>query len=58
MAGIESLVDRKEAAVGFAVGSVAPELIMRVADASQLLPAKATFFDPKPTPGLFLRIQH
>jgi len=32
-------------------------MIMKVADTDRLLPPKATFFDPKPMPGLLLRLK-
>lgn len=55
--GLERRVDSGEAVVAFSVGRVSVGRIMQIADADQLLPPKATFFDPKPLPGLLLRLQ-
>jgi len=54
--GVQRVVDSGEAALGFVVGAVSTKQIMAVADASKLLPPKATFFDPKPMPKLLLRL--
>lgn len=55
--GIERCVQSGEVVVGFALRRVSPNEVMAVADANKLLPPKATFFDPKPMPGLLLRLQ-
>eukprot|EP01039_Chlorochromonas_danica_P002001 gene2001-2184_t len=55
--GIERCIQSGEAVVGFALRRVSPSEVMAVADANKLLPPKATFFDPKPMPGLLLRLQ-
>lgn len=54
---IEYCVDSNEAMVGFTVARVSTRMIMKIADADCLLPPKATFFDPKPMPGLLLRLK-
>ena len=44
------------ASVAFCVSRVAVADIMRVADAGQLMPPKATCFNPKPLSGLLTRL--
>lgn len=57
LSGLEQRVDSNAAIVAFSIGKVSVQRIMKIADANQLLPPKATFFDPKPLPGLLLRLQ-
>lgn len=45
-----------EAMVAFCVSPVSVSDVMRVADAGQLMPPKATCFNPKPLTGLFVRL--
>lgn len=54
--GLESRVDSKRACAAFRVGRVTVSDIMRVADAGQLMPPKATCFSPKPLCGLVIRL--
>jgi uncharacterized protein (DUF1015 family) len=54
--GVEKLVDSGAAAVGFLVSAVSTGKIMEIADAAQLLPAKASFFHPKPLSNMLLRL--
>ena len=54
--GLEARVASGEASVAFCVPRVSVADIMRVADAGQLMPPKATCFNPKPKPGLLLRL--
>lgn len=54
---VQACVDSGEAAVGFTVARVSTRMIMKIADADKVLPPKATFFDPKPIPGLMLRLK-
>ena len=54
--GLESRVDSQKASVAFRVGTVTVSDIMRVADAGQLMPPKATCFTPKPLCGLMVRL--
>jgi hypothetical protein len=54
--GLENRVDSGEAQVAFYVSRVSVGDIMRVADAGQLMPPKATCFDPKPLAGLMVRL--
>lgn len=56
MAGLETRVDSKTACVAFCVGRVSVQDVMRVADAGQLMPPKATCFSPKPLSGLLVRL--
>jgi len=55
-AGVSEQVQQGHAVVGFMVSAVPAHLIMQVADADLILPAKATFFDPKPMSNLLLRL--
>ena len=54
--GVEQRVCSGQAVVGFCVTRVSIVDIMRVADAGQLMPPKATFFDPKPLSGVLVRL--
>lgn len=54
---VEACVLSGQAVVGFALKRVSTKEVMQIADAGELLPPKATFFDPKPLPGLLLRLQ-
>jgi hypothetical protein len=57
--GIEtlmSLVDNRVAVAAFCVHRISVEDVIRVADAGELLPPKATCFDPKPLAGLLVRL--
>lgn len=55
--GVKAIVDKGEAVAGFVVRRVSTREIMHIADHHQLLPPKATFFDPKPMPGLITRLK-
>ena len=55
--GVMNCVDDGKALVGFYVRRVQTRMIMQIADAGKLLPPKATFFDPKPMPGLLIRLK-
>jgi uncharacterized protein (DUF1015 family) len=57
--GIEtliSLVDNGIAVAAFCVHRISVDDVIRVADANELLPPKATCFDPKPLFGLMVRL--
>ena len=56
---IEELTRRADEDGGAAFTLVAPtfEQFVEVADRGEQMPAKATFFDPKPRAGLFLRVR-
>ena len=56
LVGLESRVNSKAASLAFYVGRVTVTDIMRVADAGQLMPPKATCFSPKPLSGLLVRL--
>lgn len=53
---LAQMVDCGDVSVAFCVCRIEIADIMKVADAGQLLPPKATCFDPKPCSGLFLRL--
>ena len=54
--GLENRVRGGLASVAFCVPRVSVSDIMRVADAGQLMPPKATCFNPKPLSGLLVRL--
>jgi uncharacterized protein (DUF1015 family) len=51
-AGIERRVGADRMAAGFALHPTAIVDVMAVADAGKVMPAKSTFFEPKPADGL------
>jgi uncharacterized protein (DUF1015 family) len=57
---IEVLVAACEADGGVLFALPAPELdtLTAIADAGEVVPAKSTFFSPKPGSGIFLRTPH
>jgi len=53
---LTELVDNGIATVAFAIKSISVEEIMNIADSGQLLPPKASCFEPKPLKGLLVRL--
>lgn len=53
---LTELVDNGVATVAFAIKSISVEEIMNIADSGQLLPPKASCFEPKPLKGLLVRL--
>ena len=51
---LERLVDAGEAAVAFAMFPTAPEDLLDVSDAGELMPPKSTWFEPKLRSGLLI----
>jgi uncharacterized protein (DUF1015 family) len=56
--GLQELERRckEDAVCAFAMHPVEIEDLMRVADASKIMPPKSTWFDPKPRSGFVVRV--
>lgn len=52
LAGLQARVDSGQAAVAFALFPTAPEELMAVADAGDVMPPKSTWFEPKLADGM------